>query len=734
MTAATSKSKKSFFKNRFFSDIAEQKRTLTVYSILSLLGLPLVCLMQILTEYDDDNSFVDTFESLTAVGAVIFCAVLLMGISFARLSFKYLYTKHLADMHYSLPLSDKERFFADYLSGLAMYMIPAVISAVLSALILLIGEKVLDGDIYISEYFKNVVCAAVIVFIGMVMYYTISVFSVICSGSRFESFFSAIAALVMIPLSVFIVYLIIASSAGFGISENNILYSTMFTATNPIGAAVYLVNYIEKVDISQTYAAKSFIRWLMPALVVLAAFIAGSFLLYKKRKAEDVSKPYVFKAFYYLFMSLGVFSLLSVFIIADGAIAAGILICAVIYFIIEVISNRGFKKFWKAVVRFGVSVAAVFCIVGLCKESGGFGMATYVPSKSAVSSVELYIDSNSSIYNNINIIFNDTDVINAAIDAHRDIIDRHLSVDKDETYDADAVVSDSDYIDIIYHKKNGLTTRRSYQTSNEELAMLLKAVYLSDEYAEMLSEGLFDSWISNAYNSYNGTIYTDRFKKYASGKIYVSSPVATFKDSEKELNYDQMNKLISAYEADHKELTAQQLEDANIVGYLNSYDYPIYSSFERTLGYLEELDCQPVTVTARELIDNKVRFNVCGDNIYAVHHYEAVNGSKFVRTYIDNYSKKITNLGCYNLYIGNDYRRLGSDFDAELLDKAIKAARPYVIDSELSGAMEINGTGLFFPKSSENDELVKKLIDEFITHTTEEYSEYRYYDDYEYYD
>lgn len=714
MTAVTSTSKKSRFGVRFRTNFSEQRRYLIINSVLSLLGLPLIVLMGLFLSADDPDY--DTCEPLMSVGVFAFCIAILSGIFIARNSFKYLYRKSLADMNYSLPLTSKQRFFADFLSGIVSYIAPIAISAVLSFIMLLVGAEFVsfdrDGFFDLMPYMLT---AAFIILLGMILYYATVVFAVVCCGRAFESTFGAVAAVIMVPLLIYFVSLLIVLSADYGMDETIVFYNPLFTSTSPVGMAVFLVSFMEDADYTDYNGSaelwSGFVRWLIPSLIVIAAFIIGAFLLYSRRKAEDVSKPYPYKWFYYIITSMGIFVLLSLFVEFNTAVEAGILICAVIYFIIEVISNRGFKKLWLSAIRFAASVAAVFAIVNLCKYTDGFGMTEYVPSASSVSSVR--IDTSSRNYDMMYIdyqCFDDREVIEEVVSAHKTIVDHRKSGTypgtKNEPSWGIAVMEDNEMF-IKYYKKNGTITVRQYSICESEIAGLKKAITLSDNYADK-SAGVIRNYWERTESDYDRDI--GNFDVYdIFGNMYSCS-----------MSKSENDRLAEIYAADMKTLTPEQYDDGDIIGYI-CYRLPVYRSFENTIGFIEERQPGCFDVDAVNIFNNAGKILVCSDVYSCYVDYGSESDNLYDDTYdADNvhwYSDTLNytsrgRLGYYETGFIPHYNTPDPDFAENLIDlmeRAVEAGRPVAVNTEVSGVLLIDGYPLFFPKSEKNDELVAEL-------------------------
>ncbi|MDE6103101.1 MAG: hypothetical protein K2F60_01085, partial [Oscillospiraceae bacterium] len=126
------------FMTNFMLSLKQNKKILIVISILQLLGLPMlsVTLTAVAIEDRENISLMSlgffSLISLFCIGVSILC-----GIIIAVNNFSYLYKKSQVDMIYSLPIKRKYKFLSDYLSGLAVYLVPYIVACILSIAILL---------------------------------------------------------------------------------------------------------------------------------------------------------------------------------------------------------------------------------------------------------------------------------------------------------------------------------------------------------------------------------------------------------------------------------------------------------------------------------------------------------------------------------------------------------------------------------------------------------------------
>lgn len=737
MTAATSTAKKSFFGTHFRNKIIESKKILIVNLVLHLAGLPLAAGILLRIAYlDAHNTYDYNSESLIIVSVIALIIALLSGIVIALGNFKYLYTKSLVDMTYSLPVTTKQRFFADYLSGLAIYMVPAIIGALLSLIILGIGSAFINLGMF-WDMFPELLFAGFIVLVGMLMLYTLTVLATVCCGSTFEAPFSVIAVNIIIPATVCSGFYMIQDASLYALTSSSLFSNIILTATNPFGVVVAFVNYFDSAIYNDfNFAVRTFVRWLIPTLIVIAAYFGLSYLLYSRRKAEQVSKPYVYKIFYYIIMLLAVFCLMSIFIINTEAIAAGIIICGILFFIVEVITKRGFTRFWESILRFGISLAAVFAFFFVCQNTEGFGCAEYVPREAAVSSVCI----ESYDLNTFGIIYKDEDIISETIRLHESIIARKDAEEGDsENIISEAKLSSiendskvyapqdhNDYLTIIYYLKNGSTVIREYEVSSDLIGGLYTAIALSDSYAENLSSEMacagFNYATTNQYYSSLKDVKPDTV-----ASITLTNKL-NLNEQTRRISYEQMMALKDAYKIDLLAMTEEEYKTANVYGYLfGNHQFAIRSTFVNTIELLGEHDFEDVTVDREyieeEISSSRVRMNISTD----VKPYYSIDYNKFWL------QDKFTAIYYSYSYAFSNYAAMITDEEPDdCLVKLLERANPIVIDGTAAGAILIEtdkSSEIFYlPDTDENRALLEEARNMYIEGKLQS-SENFYYDE-----
>ncbi|MDE6746409.1 MAG: hypothetical protein K2J72_07200, partial [Oscillospiraceae bacterium] len=310
----------------------------------------------------------------------------------------------------SLPMTAKQRFFSNYLSGLFTYIAPFIGAQIVSLLLMGYGLIFMEGRTFYETYYNKdgelvkdpYVCdifseAAPILFklilcgiLAMLMLYTVTVLITVCCGSKFESIAYTILINALIPLTVVCVTLSIFNGL-YGIDPEVPMFKVI-SYTSVAGAIFVAAEWVEGGEII-SYGRDEWLNygaWALVYLLIIAAIGALAFFLYRKRRAEQVSKPFVFKLAYYITVTCAMFCLVALLIVDSGAgVVPAVIITAIVYMIFEVVTNRGFKRFWLSIIKYAVTFLAAFGLIVVGGKTDGFGAVSRIPSLSSVASVEV---------------------------------------------------------------------------------------------------------------------------------------------------------------------------------------------------------------------------------------------------------------------------------------------------------------------------------------------------------
>lgn len=589
MTAATSTLKKSFFKTHFKNTILESKKFLFIISVLHLIGYPVIAFtIRYYSEHPDN-----TDESYAIASCIALAIAILSGAIIVISIFNYLYKKSTVDMNLSLPLTTRQRFLSEYFAGLTIYIVPAIIGGLIGTVILLTGKHEL------MEIVKYTIYIGSVVIIGMILYYSLTVLILSCCGSLFETILSTLLINAMIPASIYLLSYTIISNDSFGLSSNSLFLNQIFISS-PIGNAAFIIYFFDNVNMYGNVNTNLYVHWLIPTLIFTVLIVLLSYFLYKKRKAEQVSKPYVYKFIYYAILFFVTFCIISIFKVStgssdytaqtdstpiDASFFPAVMCSGIVFFIMEIISNRGFKKFWLSILKFAGTITCIYAVLLLCHSTNGFGVNKYVPLESAVDTVNIDLDNyygNTSIYN-----FSVTNkhTIHDVVSLHEKVIkekyeDKNTSHKEISESELDQRIKNGALatynrknISITYYLKNGSILTREYNVSDEQMEQLYASMMTGRDYAEYCYHKLSYSFafVENDKNARNIEIYNKINQKISTTKLTV----------------DEFSKLIKAYKNDIENMSADSFYTDKIIGTID-LEYPIRESFINTLNFLEE--------------------------------------------------------------------------------------------------------------------------------------------------
>ena len=556
-------------------NVLGDKKLFIIVAILHLIAAPAVILAMIISVYTGQKEI----DAYAVIGTLTTGLAGFLGIFPAVDSFSCLHNKSVVDMRLSLPLNAKQRFFSNYFSGLFTYVAPFLGAQVVSLLLTGYGLIFMEDRTFYHEYFENgrlvrqpFVCdyfsyAAPMLLklilcglLAMMMLYTVTVLITVCCGSKFESIAYTILVNVLLPLTVICVTFSIFDNL-YGISPE-IPMLKIISFTSVAGAIVVALDWSMAGEMF--YGAEDLFDygvWAAVYFLIIAALCGLAFFLYRKRRAEQVSKPFVFKLAYYITITCAMFCMVALLLNeADFGLFPAVIITAIVYMIFEVVTNRGFKRFWLSIIKYSATFLAAFGIIWLGDKTDGFGAVSRVPLPVTVTSAEVsgyavtgaygmfdYTGWYAGIYDSEiradeffadiykPLVFTDKENIETIIDAHNALIDFYNKYKIDESFSLGG--KDQNLMDnaskqggmsIRYHLAGGGTLERDYYCLDSAAQDILMRLDLTDEYKSQTAE---------------------RFKKYISEipGIYEAEMEKVKENPELLRDYDGKNRTYEAY-------------------------------------------------------------------------------------------------------------------------------------------------------------------------------------------
>lgn len=507
-----------------FKQKAMDVKLFIVLMILNLMAFPYT----MISTLRNDNGY-SIFISFIAYALIFAC-----GIFIPLQKFQYMNQKSKVDMVYALPLTRKQQFLSDYFAGLTLYVIPYFLQMLLTQIILFVLRKIKVGHNFnsyrtltIYEH-QSLFKFMFIAFLMMVFLYTLTVFIISCTGSLFEAITASVYFNFIIPLFFYTLNNNIIGSL-YSISENALIYKIL-ERTSPIGGLVYLFSQSNELQIS----------WLLAYLFVILLIFLLSLKIQTKRLAEEVTKPFVVTAFYYTILASIVFIIGSLLYKQGIGYLNLFVILSVVFFIFEVITNRGLNKMLRVFTRYVVILSSVLLFLFVFKTSDGFGLAYRTSNASNLKSITLTYDGilhqDEYQYNSVTLKdpknieyllkFQDSqlkklDQVKQRAKANNMIHVKMYELGiKDNEIDSvsspDYIVDTTTRIDFTFDLKFGMDYSRYYDTTLEDLLMLAP-IELSGEYIDQMIERFNERsniYISDIYSTKSFNLNKTRSSVY----------------------------------------------------------------------------------------------------------------------------------------------------------------------------------------------------------------------------
>lgn len=735
----TSRGLTNAMKHNILFGLKSNKKVMILITIFHLLAFPLIIINCIWNCYSGYDTEPDDMYGVIAVMTTFAAGV--SGIIIAMNNFRYLYNKSQVDMCLSQPMTRKQRFISDYLSGIMAYVLPFVAVSIITGLMLIFCLTAMEGQTFmmygqygernepeVCEFFSMlapIVGYSIIVgILAMIMLFTLTLLVMVCCGTMFESILYTIMINAVIPISILLTFLICFGDLHGINCEDKAL--ALIGMTSPAGAIVQLVYFIEGSPYVSygDFSGVSMPVWLVGFIISTAAMLLGAYFLYMKRKAEQVSKPFVFRGFYYILITLMCLCLASFIGEAGGDFAALLIITFIFYMTIEVISRRGFKKIWHGILRYAATIAGLCIMLWVVDATGCFGMEARVPSASSVARV--YIGYKGMDNNGISddfdyfggnekkaqealksICLETPENIENVIGAHRELAD-YIN-------EYDVNLSNSNF-SICYILKNGTRMVRSYYSIPYKAVDYLKEIETSQEYKAQKAAYINEK-VSGLYDYHEEKYRGETRREYYTSGNTISSTISfkigypgitEFKNQMYFPDKEFYTQLGAALENDIVNMPAEQVyrsnADSEFVLDLYYSTIAINSNYTETMallskyGYLYNVSDESLEESLRSIDpEHNYRMYI---RMYTPEEYT----SMFKET-------KTTVFGrINNYYIPNShYVVYYSDELAELY----KIMKPVYIADELCYTMEVDGRLYAIP--NEYRETAQRLYSQTVT-------------------
>ena len=402
MATTSLKTMNPFLSN--FRGIVRKNRLLIIFlTFLSLLGLPVLLFVEaerriynseISDYYAAPNEAVTTPQAmsgvfqttLTVVSILAMVVIVFMIANAAVQAFSYLLKKSNTDLYFSLPMNHNQRFFSCYLGGLTVWLLPTLISNIITAAVLSIIEAPTEFFLYLLIYD-----------LAALWLYTLTVMCANFCGNHLSL---AFALVVFGVLTSFI-----AMDASEQLIQMQCVYKGAFFE--------YFLSCLAGplVPTSRITPEQNQILLTLYSLLGIAACIVlellTAWLVHRKRKAETVSKPFPIRSAYHLMQFFTVMFVVILFTENSAENATypfmewerpllypllAVIVCLLILLILDLITTRNLKKMPRRIAGYVLATAAAFIVFFGLNYTHFFGLGDRTPSKHGLVEVKAEMD------------------------------------------------------------------------------------------------------------------------------------------------------------------------------------------------------------------------------------------------------------------------------------------------------------------------------------------------------
>lgn len=574
-------------------EIRQNSWMFALSALVQFLAGPVYCLLALNISLSNHNDSIYVLSRLCYFfdDGYLFMQLLVMviAIAFCIFSYRYLFSKRMADLYHSVPITRTKLFWVKYLHGFFVWFLPFVVSTLLVLIISLMRLGYYANLSYAGAMIKSWAGSTFLLVICFFIFYHLFLVAAYLSGN----ILNLLTNIVLLGISAVSVYALLLCFAEisfetFYSAPSSTLYDILL-GLSPLITPFYLYYCAENTGTAGLLTAH-------PALLVSCILFSVVLLilalhLYKKRPSELAERGTLNKIYKVPFRIIASFlaalaiSLFFSQIVSNsfhilwgifGAVLGGILCFGAL----NSIFHTTIKCFFKNIPQI-IGITALSTLLTLAFQLDWFGYDTYLPDKEDIAGIAIYMPSFGDDTSNIYINANSAWVYGS--DSHYSVKQETLLTNKDFCYDflqlvVNAAPEDRRYFYAKVQLENGRTYYRQYYINYSDYQAL--APFIETE----------------EYKYANYKIRTGLMGYPDTVEVRLRDTNVSFKLSEENIEF-----LMAAYRADFEE--HYNLEELSSYLYFinlemdfqnteNDYYYGYVSvpnNYERTLSYLHEL-------------------------------------------------------------------------------------------------------------------------------------------------
>ncbi|MBE6843134.1 MAG: hypothetical protein E7510_09955 [Ruminococcus sp.] len=555
----------------------QSKKWFVLACVLQLLGLPVFVIMSYVITFAENSYNEEELVILQGISVIFFCLAMLVSVFIEINVFSYLHQKNKTDMIMSLPITTKQRFWSDFLSGLLMYVLPYLFSLIPTGIILGILNSKYDLYRIIGMDLKTIIFSFIALLLIMIMLYAFILLALVCCGNLRGAITYIIALNAIIPLFFLII--------GLCVSELNYLVDSFYAVinymdiTSPAGGFAYLGALLYDDSVGGIfYDTYVMISWGVKYVIFIVIVIFVAYWLYKKRKNEDTGKFLIYDFIYHILAIMIIVSLFGLGIAIDN-ILFGFISSSVVYLIFNIfaigkIKRR--KRFQKKLTYYFAVVICTFPFMWILNMFSNSERSLPDSSNMVIYNIDSYDIYRDSYYSN----FTSKD---------KGIYDKVVDI-CDKTYNNEDNTP-RDNIGIAVVDKIGNVSNSYYLLPEPVVKECMQDIWTSKEYREMVMRDFEEEF----YDVLEVHKRVDGERVFIpSISIYGKSPYLVYElDLESE---EELTELIKCYQDDIRNIseeTIQKLMRKEGEYYILRYyyvEYVINEDFKNTMNFINQRD------------------------------------------------------------------------------------------------------------------------------------------------
>lgn len=417
MTAPSSP-KRSFFREYFLFRLSAQKVGLimcTVFGMVVLPGSAYSLYDNLKCVYNDMRRSYDVYEIRQLFFIICLIGLLIMPVIGAAFTFVSCNRKKYTDMIGGLPLTHKQRFWGDFLSGYAAYVAPIIPAGIVTMFILIPLQNVTDKLNVMFGFETTSACTISVMgfvlsfFALLTLMYMVSAVAVMCCGRPIQAEIMSIVLLLAPSLTACGISACFANAVT-GL-DNYKVVDIIHKAAHifpPFGLMLNIkFNYdiLANVDVGDPpHTDKFFIYdftifdplYALYVIIFAKALIALAYYLSKSRRAEQTGSIIIYKAFFRVMSVLSAVgaasTVLAIFVPLIGlglSVLIAAFAAAVIILLLELVRKPAARDVVKSLICWVGTVVGCVGIYLLFDKTGAFGQRYINVSADKVESVQV---------------------------------------------------------------------------------------------------------------------------------------------------------------------------------------------------------------------------------------------------------------------------------------------------------------------------------------------------------